>query len=163
MESTMVVNGYVGHDLELKQTRSGVSTISFRVGSTPRVRTADGWGDGPTTWMTVVCYRTLAENVFKSIHRGDPVVVQGRIRTQAWEDKNGEAHERMGLEASVVGHDLNRGTTKYTKGYQRPSEEVPKVETQEAPDIDDELEDEFEDLAQATEDLAQAAEVLLAA
>ena len=159
MESTMVVNGYVGHSLELKQTKTGVSTLSFRVGTTPRHRTEGGWVDGPTTWTTVVCYRSLADNVFKSVHKGDPVVVQGRIRTQTWEDKQGESHERMVLEAAVVGHDLNRGVSDFTKIFQRSSGDLPKAaETPEGePAIDDEeLEDELEDLA-------LAAEVLLAA
>lgn len=137
MQATMTLTGYVGHTLEMRQTKTGVPTLSFRVGTTPRMRTPQGWVDGVTTWTTVVCYRSLAENIFTSIHKGDPVVVHGRVRTQAWKDPNEQLQERMVVEARFVGHDLNRGSTRFEKTV-RPTEattvEVPEAE---APSVDD--------------------------
>ena len=128
METMMTISGYVGHDVEVKKTRAGASLASFRVGSTPRVRTPDGWADAPTTWMTVVCYRHLADNVAQSLRKGDPVVAQGRVRTQTWNDDQGASHERMVLEAASVGHDLIRGTSVFTKAATARPEEIPASE-----------------------------------
>ena len=115
MESTMTLTGYVGHKVELKQTRTGVSTVDFRMGTTPRIRNENGWTDGTTTWVNVVCYRSLAEHVSRSVSKGDPVIVHGRVRTQAWLDSGGAQHEKMVVEASSVGHDLNRGVSAFAR------------------------------------------------
>ena len=109
MESTMTLNGYLGHDIDLRHTRMGHAVVTFRVGTTPRIKTAQGWGDGTTTWVTVVCYRYLAENVANSLRKGDLVIVHGKVRTQAWDDAEGVHRERMVIEASMVGPDLSRG------------------------------------------------------
>jgi len=129
METTMILNGYVGHNIELKYTKTGVPTVTFRVGTTPRIRTDDGWIDGTTTWMTVVCYRALAEHVAHCVYRGDPVIVHGKVRTQSWDDAQGVPHEKMVLEAGLVGHDLSRGVAAFTRNQTRTgpvAEEIPE-------------------------------------
>ena len=148
MESTMIVNGYVGHDIELRHTKTGVPTVSFRVATTPRMKTDTGWTDGTTTWTTVVCYWGLAEHVATCVHRGDPVIIHGKVRTQAWNDAQGVAHEKLVLEAKSVGYDLSHGSQAFTKGVVRsnPPESVPadaEPPVEESPEIPDE---EFEDV-----------------
>ena len=123
MEAMMTLTGYVGHNIDLKQTKTGVSTTSFRVGTTPRYRAENGWVDGVTTWTTVVCYRALADHVASSIHRGDPVIVHGRIRSQSWVDAAKVTHEKMVLEATAIGHDLSRGMSAFIKPA-RPTDET---------------------------------------
>ena len=124
MESTMTLTGYVGQNIELRQTRTGVATVSFRMGTTPRIKTASGWIDGATTWTNVVCYRALADNVAQSIKRGDPVIIHGRVRTQVWTDPQGGEHEKTVLEAQSVGHDLNRGVSAFTKAPRSKDESM---------------------------------------
>ena len=137
METTMTMTGYVGNDIDVKKTKTGVSLTSFRLASTPRVRTSEGWSDQATTWMTVTCYRHLADNVAKSIRKGDPVVVHGRVRTQTWSDSQGVNHERMALEAACVGHDLSRGTAAFTKAPTRVDEGSPTDESHSSVDLPD--------------------------
>ena len=134
MESTMTLTGYVGQDIELRQTRTGISTVSFRVGTTPRIKTADGWTDGTTTWVNVTCYRYLADNVGRCVSKGDPVIVHGRVRTQMWTDAGGINHERMVIEASSVGHDLNRGMSAFTRTSTKALDySGPEEDTEESP------------------------------
>jgi len=147
MESTMIVNGYVGHPIELKYTKTGVPTVSFRVATTPRMKTETGWEDGTTTWTTVVCYRGLAEHVANCVHRGDPVIVYGKVRTQAWSDAQGAAHEKLVLEAKSVGYDLSHGAAAFTRGVLRsdPPDDI-SVSAQPPAESEPDLpEDEFED------------------
>ena len=60
------------------------------------------------------CFRLLAEHVAASVRKGDAVMVAGKLRTSVWE-KDGQAHERLVLEADTVGHDLNRGTSVFRR------------------------------------------------
>ena len=114
---------------------------------TPRVRTKGEWGDGNTTWIEVSCFRALAEHVASSIRKGDPVVVIGRLRTNAWE-KDGQSHERLVLEAETIGHDLNRGTAAFRRKVRAVPSEAGEVE---APP------DEHEDAGPSAEERAARA------
>jgi single-strand DNA-binding protein len=123
-EINLDVQGRVGGEVKFKSSTSGVSMASFRLGSTARFynKTEGGWSDRPTTWLTVECWRTLAENVNASVKVGQPVLVSGRLRTREWEE-NGEKRSRTVLEAFSVGHDLSRGTAEFRKNPPRPAQE----------------------------------------
>ncbi len=122
MEAQLTVTGHVGADVELRRTQqTNTPRASFRLACTPRVYRQGSWSDDPTTWLTVICWRSLAEHVAASVSRGDPVVVTGRVRTQTWTDDDG-SHERMVVEATTVGHDLSRGTSTF---HRIPRADVP--------------------------------------
>ena len=134
MEAQVHIAGYAGTEVEVR----GNGTVSaFRLACTPRIRTKSGWGDGNTTWIEVACFRTLAEHVAQSVRKGDPVLVVGKLRTNAWE-KDGQTHERLVVEADTVGHDLNRGTAVFrrrprlTSPDSREAEEPPDEELEAA-------------------------------
>lgn len=118
------VQGRVGGEVKFKHSSSGVAMASFRLASTPRFfsRTDGGWSDKPTTWFTVECWRTLAENVMASIGTGQPVLVSGRLKTTEWVDDNGEQHTKTVIDAFAVGHDLNRGTAQFRKNPPRANQ-----------------------------------------
>lgn len=116
MEAMISMTGHVGGEVESRLTRlTNTHSATFRLACTPRVRRRGDWADGETTWLTVTCFRSLAENAAASLHKGDPVIVLGKLRTQIWHDDQGERHERTVLEASSVGHDLARGTTEFRR------------------------------------------------
>ncbi|WP_197430242.1 single-stranded DNA-binding protein [Auraticoccus cholistanensis] len=126
MEAHLNMTGWVGTEVETRVTRAGQTTASFRLACTPRARRAGGeWGDLETSWLTVTCYRSLADNVRASVAKGDPVVVVGRLRTQAWVDADGQRQDRQVLEATAVGHDLTRGTAVFSRTERTVAEEEP--------------------------------------
>ena len=116
MTDTITVTGVVGSDPRVHVTSQGLTITSFRLASTRRYfdRTKGAWEDGETNWYTVSGFRQLAHNAAESVHRGDRVVVHGRLRLRAWEngEKSGTAIE---IEADSIGHDLAWGTTVLTK------------------------------------------------
>ena len=118
------VQGRVGGEVKFKHSSSGVAMASFRLASTPRFFSrADGWSDKPTTWFTVECWRTLAENVMASVGTGQPVLVSGRLKTTEWVDDNGEQHSKTVIDAFAVGHDLNKGTAQFRKNPPRANQQ----------------------------------------
>ena len=112
MEAYVHITGYVGGDVEYRNNTT--PTGSFRLACTPRLRRGGDWADGETTWLTVTCFRGLAENAASSVRRGDPVIVVGRLRTQTWM-KDGAQQERTVLEALTIGHDLSKGTSAFNR------------------------------------------------
>lgn len=128
MEAHLNMTGWVGTEVETRVTRTGFTTASFRLACTPRIRRQGDWSDGETTWLSVTCFRALAENVGSSVAKGDPVLVSGRLRTNAWTDPDGERHERLVLEATTVGHDLSRGRSVFTKTERsQPEDDVDEM------------------------------------
>lgn len=121
-EITITVVGTVLNELRVSATRAGASVTSFRIASNARRlnRTTGEWEDGEATFFTVNCWRQLGENVAKCVSRGDAVVVTGRLRVREWsnEERNGTSVE---IEATSVGHDLNRGISAFTR-VRRPSQ-----------------------------------------
>lgn len=122
MEALITISGWVGGEIEFRNNKT--ATASFRLACTPRVWRPGGWADGETTWLTVTCFRTLAENAAASIAKGDAVIVSGKLRTQVWE-RDSVTYERTVLEAQVIGHDLTRGTSAFRKlERQQPVEDA---------------------------------------
>jgi single-strand DNA-binding protein len=120
---TVTLFGYVGSDVEFHGEGNGTDRAIFRVGSTPRFfdRSQGSWRDLETVWVTVKTWRALAHNVASSIHKGDPVVVVGKLRAQVWVDKEGQQQRRDVLEATTVCHDLARGTSAFRRS-ERPAD-----------------------------------------
>ncbi|MET3963211.1 single-strand DNA-binding protein [Marmoricola sp. OAE513] len=115
MNETMVtLQGWVGNDVEVREVGE-TRVATFRVGSTPRFNRAGTWVDGTTSWFTVNCWRGLGRNVAESIRKGDAVVVHGRVKVDVWEREDQPASVSWIVEATYVGHDLNKGTTLFAK------------------------------------------------
>jgi single-strand DNA-binding protein len=119
-EAFVTFQGWVGNDVVHRETKDG-SVTNFRVGCTPRIRRRNGdWVDGKTSWFSVSCWRSLADNVRDSVKKGDAVVVHGRLRTDVWDREDGQSSTTYVVEASYVGHDLSRGTSIFLKAPSRP-------------------------------------------
>ncbi|MGC3954378.1 MAG: single-stranded DNA-binding protein [Propionicimonas sp.] len=111
MEAQVWLTGRVGGEVELRDAASPWAT--FRLGCTPRTVRGGEWGDEQTIWVTVSCSHRLAEHVRQSLHKGDPVIVVGRLRSRHWVDANGVEHDQLQIRASTVGHDLTAGTSNF--------------------------------------------------
>jgi len=113
-ENIITVIGNVCGDLAFRTTSSGAEVTSVRLASTPRRLREGAWENGETSYFTVNCWRSLARNVFASVHRGDPIVVQGVLRVRRWES-NGSSGTSVEIDAYTVGFDLARGTAAFTR------------------------------------------------
>lgn len=120
-ESMVTFQGWLGGDVRTHQTGATV-VARFRVASTPRRfnRQTGEWHDGPTQWYSVSAWRGLGEHCASSLRRGDPVVVHGRLTQSTWVNQEGVEMTSLEVDATFVGHDLNRGTSDFTRAGARP-------------------------------------------
>jgi single-strand DNA-binding protein len=83
--------------------------LNFRIASNERRfdKTSESWVDGESLYLSVNCWRRLAENA-ASLVKGDPVIVSGKLRTREWTTEQGERRSVVELEANAVGPDLAR-------------------------------------------------------
>jgi len=108
--------GWLGADVKTRSA-AGALVASFRVASTPRRynRSTQEWSDGPTQWFSVNAWRSLGDHCAASLRRGDPVVVHGRLTQSTWVNGEGVEVTSLEVDATFVGHDLNRGRTVFTR------------------------------------------------
>lgn len=128
-ETMVTLQGYVGGDLTVRQA-GGATVANFRLACTPRRRAkdGDGWVDGPTQWYSVSAWRWLAEHCAESLHRGDAVLVHGRLDHRTYVNKSGVEVLDLCVEATVVGHDLSRGTSSFQRAQAPAAAPAPQAE-----------------------------------
>lgn len=121
-DTYVTIVGNALHDPEWRRTATGAPVTTFKIASTARRldRATGAWVDGNSLRVRVVCWRNLAVNVAKSVTRGDPLIVTGRLYTRDWKD--GEVvRTQYELEATAVGHDLTRGRSLFERARPRTS------------------------------------------
>jgi single-strand DNA-binding protein len=117
----------IGNVLVAPKARRTVETnqlaVTFRVASNSRKfdKANEGWTDGQSLRVRVTCWRRLAEGVVASLRLGDPVIVTGRLYTRDWTDEEGNHRTLYEMDATAVGHDLARGTSKFQRNTPRLS------------------------------------------
>ena len=114
-EIEITVCGSVCSDINRRTLAENREVTAFRIVSSPRYLKDGVWTNGANSYFAVSCFGALGRNVFASVHRGDPVVVRGRVRLRNWE-KDGVTYTSADIDAIAVGHDLTLGTAT----FQRP-------------------------------------------
>jgi len=128
MQSTVTLVGNVVTDVTLHQT-SGGPVAGFRLAATNGYadRRTQRWVER-TTYISVSAWRTLGEHVSASVHKGQPVVVVGRLRQRDYE-KGGLKVTVVEIDADLVGHDLTRGTAAFVRSRRGPHIADPALES----------------------------------
>jgi single-strand DNA-binding protein len=62
-------------------------------------KNSNAWKDMPTEWHNIVAWGPLAQKVEKSVGKGDMVLIEGRIHTRKWQDKNGQDRWNTDIQA----------------------------------------------------------------
>jgi len=88
--NNLVLSGNLAKDVDIKVANSGTTIAAFTVAHTPRKKVNGEWTDGSTIWLDVTAFGSLAESVAE-LTKGTPVVVNGRIEVDEWEDKQSGA------------------------------------------------------------------------
>ena len=111
----LVVQGVLGTTPVVSRATSGRAYCRFRLATTPTFRTSEGWRDEETIWFTAKAWGPLAENLARSLRKGDPVLLVGRFTQERWSSRlRGEMITNV-LTVAAGGHDLNRGETRFMK------------------------------------------------
>lgn len=103
-------------DVSLRVTSSGTSVASFRIASNSRRfdKSTNSWIDQEPSYLSITAWSQLAENVALSVHKGQGLVVTGKLKVRQWQDAD-KSGTNVEIDAIAIGHDLNRGTSEFTK------------------------------------------------
>jgi len=79
--------GRIGDNPSVRYTQSQKPVATVNVAVDRDIVGADGTRG--TDWITVVAWGKTAEFLANNFHKGDPIVISGRLQMRNWEDKNG--------------------------------------------------------------------------
>lgn len=86
----VTILGNLGQDPELRYTQNQTPVCTLSVATTDYRTGADGQRQEQTEWHRVVVWSKQAENCAKYLAKGRSVLVEGRLQTRSWEDKQGQ-------------------------------------------------------------------------
>jgi single-strand DNA-binding protein len=116
-DNAITIVGNLTDDPELRFTPNGVPVTNCRVAVNRRFfnRQTNDWDEKLDGYFTVNIWRDHAENIAESLHRGDRVLVTGRLQSRSYETKDGETRWVTEIEADEVCPSLRWATAKITK------------------------------------------------
>jgi single-strand DNA-binding protein len=116
-EAQVSLIGYVATQPRWRLRGEPNQNLTMRVAwTTRRLDKATGeWADGHTSYVSVYCWRKVAENVATCVRKGDPVLVRGRLTVREYTDKDGVPRTAVEIDASTMGHDLGRGVARFQR------------------------------------------------
>ena len=95
--------GWLGADPEERFTPSGIAVVNFSL-ATKRygTRQEDGSWLYETDWIDIEAIDRLAETVAANLHKGSRVRITGNLRTDTWQDRDGNPRKRIFVRADDV-------------------------------------------------------------
>lgn len=82
--------GYLGRDPESKYTPTGKRVTDFPIAITNRWKSEAGETKESTEWVQIEAWGRLAETCHEYLGKGSLVYVEGRLKTDRYEDPGGE-------------------------------------------------------------------------
>ncbi|MPY78543.1 MAG: single-stranded DNA-binding protein [Actinophytocola sp.] len=134
-ETYLNINGRIATEPIKRELNDGGESVGFLVISTERRfdKEAGEWVDGHKCSVWVTCWRRLARHVWASLHKGDEVMVAGRLRTREYDD-SGTTRYINEVDAYAVGPNLARATATVVRmrtgtqaGTSEPAPVVPRA------------------------------------
>ena len=99
----VILIGNLGKDPELRYTASGIPVATFTVATTEEWKDKNtGNKQEHTEWHRIVAWRRLGEICGEYLRKGSKVYIEGKLRTRAWEDKDGNTRYTTEIVAQTL-------------------------------------------------------------
>lgn len=79
--------GNLGADPDMRTTPTGQLVATLRVATTERWQNNAGEWQSSTDWHTVVVWGQAGQRVGERCHKGQRVLVSGKLKVRQWEDR----------------------------------------------------------------------------
>ncbi|HSJ50383.1 MAG TPA: single-stranded DNA-binding protein [Actinomycetota bacterium] len=106
--------GNITDDPELRYTQSGAALANFTVAVSHRSKHNGEWQDVNDGFFRCTAWRSVAENAARSLHKGDRVLVTGKLIQRTFEVE-GQKRSTVEIQVNHVGPDLQFATAEVTK------------------------------------------------
>jgi len=94
--------GNLTKDPELRYTPQGTAVVNLRLAVNRRFRDKNQELKEETCFVTAVVWNKQAETCNQYLHKGSPLLVEGRLQSRSWEDNSGQKRNVIEVRAERV-------------------------------------------------------------
>ncbi|MBP7216643.1 MAG: single-stranded DNA-binding protein [Candidatus Omnitrophica bacterium] len=94
--------GNLTKDPELRYTPQGTAVVNLRLAVNRKFKTKTQELKEETCFVTAVIWDKQAESCNQYLHKGSPVLVEGRLQSRSWEDAAGQKRNTIEVRAERV-------------------------------------------------------------
>lgn len=94
--------GRLGKDPEIRSLNNGDKVANFSIATSEHWKTKDGEKKEKTEWHNVVVWGNLVKVVEQYVHKGDKIMVQGKLTTEKYEK---DGIDRYATKIVLTGYD----------------------------------------------------------
>jgi single-strand DNA-binding protein len=98
----VVLSGRLSADPDRRYAADGTPVTTLALAFHRRYRGKDGQLAEHTGYATVVTYQRLAEVCSQYLHKGSPVLVEGRLQMREWTGSRGDKRTRLEIRGESV-------------------------------------------------------------
>lgn len=133
MLNHITIMGRFTRDPELRHTQIGTAVTSFTL-AVDRDFKDKNTGESATDWISCTAWKGTAEFVSRYFQKGRMAVVDGRLQTRSYQDRDG--NKRTAVEV-VADHVYFGDSRKKESEGNAPEDELPDTEGQKFAELDD--------------------------
>jgi len=94
--------GNLGSDPEVRALPTGAKVANFSIATSESYTDKAGQKQTLTEWHRIELWEGLAGIAEQYLKKGDPVYIEGRIRTEKWTDANGQEKTGVRIRATSM-------------------------------------------------------------
>lgn len=98
----LILVGYLGRDPETRYTAKGKPICTFSIATNERRKDSTGEPQDHTTWFRVTLWGSQAERAGQYLRKGQPVYIEGRLRLEEWNDRDGKPRVTLDVQGDVM-------------------------------------------------------------
>ena len=88
------VAGNLTKNPELKMLPSGTPVCSFSIATNEFYKDKSGQNQQKTEYHNIVAFGKQAENINQYMRKGSQILIEGKLQTRSWDDKDGKKQYR---------------------------------------------------------------------
>jgi len=88
----VILVGRLGADPDIRYSPNGTAVAKFSLATNERAPSGDGNWEDRTEWHRIVTFGKVAERCGNFLNKGKLIYLEGSLRTNQWEDKEGVKH-----------------------------------------------------------------------
>ena len=89
MLNKVLLVGRLGNDPEVRYFENDSAVANFSIATTEVRKDKEGNRVETTEWHRIVAWRSLAKIVEQYVKKGSLVLIEGKIRSRSWDDRDG--------------------------------------------------------------------------
>lgn len=98
----VILAGNLTRDPELRYTPSGTAVCSFDLAINSFYTDKAGAKQEDAVFVPITVWKRQAELCAEYLKKGRPVLIEGRIKQERWQDKDGNKRQRLTVVASLT-------------------------------------------------------------